>query len=390
VGISSYLIAVYAFSLFFSIWLYNFDSKYQHASFLPSIIFCASLLLYFVPFFKKELKIEATTNPKFVKHFCIVGYGLSIILIIGCLLLLPKIQETIAYGLVESRQSMYRGEDSFMPYTLTEHIGHSTVKWLGGLSYSILIMFFYALAFIKNKILLKALLILSSLSATYWGLLVGGRTNLIYWVLFFLFCLILFWPYLSKKSKRIIFIVSIVFFSIIGSYFIFISIERAERGHGGETGNFLKLYAGQSYLNFCYFYENMNYHPYSLYRIFPLTSNLLLERFDLREYRDLIYSNSKMDIGLFYTLLGDLYVDVGLIGMFIYSIIYFLITKRVMKRKRFTLSNLLILGVLYQIPLHGIFYYSLWKMESSACIIITILIAIYLYPNKLFSQNGRS
>ena len=389
--ISTYLIAVYVFSLLSSIILYNsnFQFQYQYATLLPSIIFCIMLFLYFFPFFKKEFKIEASSAPDFVRRFSFVGYGISILLIIGCFLLLPKIQEAISFGLVESRQSMYREEDVFTAYTITEHLGHSILRWLSGLSYAILIMFLYAVSFIKKKSLLKCLLLLSSLSATYLGLLVGGRTNLIYWVLFFFFCLILFWHYLTKIKKRIVSIATVAFFSILGSYFIFISVTRAELSHDSKTYDFLISYAGQSYLNFCYFFENMNYHPYSLYRIFPLTSNVLFGRFNLREYRDLIYSNTQMDIGIFYTLLGDFYVDMGLIGMFLYSIIYFLIAKRLMKRKIFNLSNLLILGILYQIPLHGVFYYSLWKMESTFCVIIVLLISKYLSSGKKFVSNGK-
>ena len=48
----------------------------------------------------------------------------------------------------------------------------------------------------------------------------------------------------------------------------------------------------------------------------------------------------------------------------------------------FSLSDLLILGILYQIPLHGIFYYSLWRMESTTCVLLTILIAKFLGLKK--------
>ncbi len=381
-GITSYLVGVYTFSLFFSVWLYKSELQFQHASFLPSVIFCLTLLLYFIPFFKKELRIVESTNSKFIRRFCLLGYVVSGVLLIGSLFLLSKIQEVFAYGLVNSRISMYRGVEIFNSYSTKEHIGHSILKWLCGLSYSVMILFFYAASFIRKKVLLKSLLILSSLSATYLGLLVGGRTNLIYWVLFFIFCVIIFSPYLPKKSKRLIFLTSLVLFSLIGSYFIFITIGRAEYGHGGEAGLFLITYIGQPYLNFCYFLDNLHYHPYTLYRIFPLTSTTLLGRFNLADYRDLIEANSQMDIGIFYTLLGDFFVDVGLVGMLIYSIAYYVVAKRVMKRRVFNLSNLLIVGMLYQIPLHGIFYYSFWKIESSVCVLLTVLMSKYLYIKK--------
>lgn len=383
--IASYLIGVYTFSVFFSIILYHSSSapEYQYANFIPSMLFCVFLLFYFIPFFKKEFIIESSDNRIFLRRFEIVGKGLSLILIIGCIFLLTKIKEAIAYGLVDTRIAMYKDENVFTSYNIIEHIGHSILKWLGGLCYTVLIMFFYAYSFIRKQYLLKVLLLISSLSAIYLGLLVGGRTNLMYWMLTFIFCLVLFWPNLSAKKKRQITMVSLVTLALLFAYLIFISIGRAAAAHGGETESFLLTYAGQSYLNFCYFYENLNFHHYTGYRIFPLTSSLLFGSFDLNEYRDLIMFKSGMNIGIFYTFLGDIFVDTGLIGMFLYSVIYYIIVKKVMKRKFFTLSDLLILGILYQIPLHGLFYYSFWKTESSACIILTIIIAKYLQTNKI-------
>lgn len=390
--IASYLIGVYTFSIFCSILLYQTSSnhEYQYTNFIPSILFCVFLLFYFIPFFKKEFVIKSSDNRIFLRRFEIVSKGLSLILIIGCVFLFTKIKEAIAYGLVDTRIAMYKDENVFTSYNIIEYVGHSILKWLSGLCYTILIMFFYAYSFIKKQYLLKVLLIISSLSAIYLGLLVGGRTNLIYWVLTFIFCLVLFWSYLSAKKKRSITIVSLVTLGLLFAYLIFISIGRAAVGHDGDTENFLLIYAGQSYLNFCYFYENLNFHQYTGYRIFPLTSSLIFGSFDLNEYRDLIMSQSGMNIGIFYTFLGDIFVDTGLIGVFLYSVIYFNVVKKVMKRKIFTLSDLLILGILYQIPLHGLFYYSFWKTESSACIILTIIIAKYLQTNKILDGKYKS
>lgn len=383
--IASYLIAVYTFSLLFSIILYNStsDSQYKFANLVPSVVFCIFLMFYFIPFFKRDITIVQTNNVVFLRRFSIVGKILSLILLIGCLCLLTKIREAFAYGLVDTRVAMYSDENIFTSYTPIEHIGHSILRWLSGLCYTVLIMFFYAYSFINKQRLLKALLLISSLSAVYLGLMVGGRTNLMYWILFFIFCLVLFWPHFSSYKKRTITILSLTTLGLLIGYMIFITIGRAAVAHGGDTENFLVTYAGQSYLNFCYFFENLDFHAYSLRRIFPLSSTILNGRFDLNEYRDMIMYKTGMNIGIFYTFLGDIFVDTGLLGMFMYTIFYFTLARRAMRRKVFTLSNLLILGVLYQIPLHGLFYYSFWKMESSACIILIILISTYLRTYKI-------
>ncbi|MEA4821998.1 MAG: hypothetical protein VB122_07245, partial [Erysipelotrichales bacterium] len=65
-------------------------------------------------------------------------------------------------------------------------------------------------------------------------------------------------------------------------------------------------------------------------------------------------------------------------------IVYFLISRRFLRRNSLSLSNLLILGIIYQIPLHGVFYYSFWTKESSVCIIITLILAKYLKSSKKY------
>ncbi|MEA4821015.1 MAG: O-antigen polymerase, partial [Erysipelotrichales bacterium] len=324
--ISSYLIAVYAFSVFFSIFLYNSsDPYYRHTSFIASIVFCVSLFLYFSPYFRKELFIESNNNSRFIRRFSIVGYIISITLLIGCILLFSKIMEVASFGLVEARHLAYTEDETLTSFTTLQHIGHSDLRWLSGLSYTMLIMFFYAMSFIKGKVFLKVLLFLSSLSATYLGITNGGRTRLIYWILFFIFTLILFRPYLSKRTKKIIFSVSVLFFSLIGLYFAYITFGRADV-LGRTTGNFLIEYVGQPYLNFCNFYENFHYKHFTLYRIFPLTSYFISGLFDLTEYRDKVYAHSHMEINGFNTFIGDFYIDVGLLGIIVYSIVYFLIS----------------------------------------------------------------
>src|SRR5690606_39198819 len=200
----------------------------------------------------------------------------------------------------------------YSSYNVIEHMGHSTLKWFSGVCYALLIMFFYAYAFIKKELLLKYMLLISSLSAVYLGLLVGGRTNLMYWILSFIFCLVLFWPHFTPSKKRLITIVSLVTLGLLLSYMIYVTIERALIGHSGETGNFLLSYAGQSYLNFCYFFENLNNHEYTIQRILPITSSIFSGDFNLNEYRDTVFYKTGMNIGIFYTFLGDIYVDLGI------------------------------------------------------------------------------
>ena len=68
-------------------------------------------------------------------------------------------------------------------------------------------------------------------------------------------------------------------------------------------------------------------------------------------------------------------------GLILFAFVFTRIANRIMKRESFGLSQLIYLGIIIQIPLFGVFYYSFYKMEVTVSIIIAILIARYLDPN---------
>lgn len=375
---SSYLIGVYACSVFLSFFLLKDKPNDYYVSFIPSIIFCLMLTVYFFPFFRRSPFLVQDSSLEFTKKFTFIGYFFGGLLILSMIFLYTRISDVFAWGLAETRQAMYRGEDVFRAYTIFEHLGHSCIKWLGGVCYTLMIMLFYSIAFMPGKRALKIILLISTLASAYYGSLSAGRTNLTYWLLYMFFCLSIFWKYMSFKSKRYLTVILLSLLGLLLIYFGSVTIQRARLGHGGETGEFLIGYMGQSYPNFCKFMDECNWHPYSFRRILPLTSTIFLGRFNLVEYRAEIYDKTNLNIGIFYTHLGDIFVDIGIIGLFIYSLIFYLITKRVMNKKIMVLSDYLVIGLLYQIPLFGVFYYNLWKMETSAGIITTLLISIYL------------
>lgn len=375
-SVSWYLVLVYTISLLFSVKLINSPDYTFEITLEGTLVFIVFLMPYFFVYAIKPPIIKKQESSSFERKFSKVGYTISILLLVGTILLLTKIQQVFAYGLVDAREDMYLGDDYIFSYTPVEHIGHSILRWLGALSYGQLLMFFYAFVFFEGKKLLKILLLLSSCSAIYFGLLLGGRTTLIYWVLYLGFCLVLFWPLMDLGKKKTLAITLSVPFGVLSVYFISITIARASLGDD-TADNFFIRYAGQTYLYFCDFYENIQWHPYSLQRVFPLSSSIILGRFDLNTYRDLIALHTNKTMNVFYTFLGDIFVDLGMFGLVIFTVVYVRLTKSVLK-KRLDLSSLLKLGVLIQVPLHGLFYYSMWQMENTVCIIITLIIAKYL------------
>ncbi|HCJ07756.1 MAG TPA: hypothetical protein DHV96_05165 [Lachnospiraceae bacterium] len=385
--VSSYLVAVYAVMMFFAIRLsltsYSYYPYSSHDSLLIGGLLTLLLVSCILPFFREKPVIIHDESEEFLNKFFTIGSILSVVLIIGMILLAPYVVQTAAYGLVNARAAMYLGESVITSYSLTGHIGHSILRWFGWLGYLNLIFFFYSLIYIRRNILFKIGLLISSFGSVWIGILNGGRTYVVYWLLFFLFCLAAFYKEFTFKRKRQVFIVLIIALIIVFRYFAFVTAGRVENSSWFTSSEeFLVNYAGQPYTTFIHYFENCTWHPYNFKRLLPLTTTAIFGRFNLTEYRSEIMSHNGVNVNGFSTFLGDIYVDIGLIGLLIYVFIFVLTVKKVMSCQKFDLARMIYLGIVIQIPLFGVFYYSFYRIETIVSIIVALLIANYLNPKS--------
>ncbi|MDU2205017.1 MAG: O-antigen polymerase [Thomasclavelia ramosa] len=388
-NISIYLLLIYTLSILFSIFLSNISPKYMnmYPKLIPSILFCIFIYLCIKPFFIHEPTIEGFKDKKVEKKFILVGYVVSALLIIGIILVLPKIRYTFSYGIGNVREDMFKGLFDFSESGATM-IGTRILLWLGNLCYPIIIMFFYSLAFLKRNFILKMMLFISSFAEIILGFFVGGRTNIIYYALFFLYALIMFYKYLTKNKKFYIMLVSMLTLFIILLYLFVVTTSRFGATENGTT-NSLISYIGQPYINFCYFFSEFNWHPYTFERIFPLTSSVLFGEFDMYAFRTLLEANTGLNIGVFYTFLGDIFVDLGVFGLSAFVFIYNRLGTRIIQKKsnNYNISSLFNFSILYIIPLHGIFYYSAYQKYVIFSFILTVLLGWYIIGKVKFGRK---
>lgn len=378
----TYLTAVYTLSLLFSIKLVSADLYYYQSSVLGSIAYTILIFAFFKPFARNLNTINGFSSKLQEIRFCKIAYVLSAVVILGMLLILPIVLDVLKNGLGDIRSMMYKdGSSSYMiKATGITRIGAIIVGWFNGFSYVFLGMFFYAFTFIERKRLLKVMLLVASLSASYQGLQVAGRTKIMYWMMMFLLLLYLFYPLLTNEKKNVIRKLSLVLLFPAVSYFMSVTFARTIGSN--DTYDFLSSYLGQSYLNFCTFWESMNFDHVYTGRIFPLFHFIFGDRYNEEIYRDLIMNKTGLNIGIFYTMLGDFLVDIGKIGMLLYTAVYYVVANKILNKSVYSLPMLIIFIVIIQIPLHGLFYYSLWREESSFCTILAITIAYYLNKVK--------
>ena len=324
-------------------------------------------------FSERTLHIAGFNNDLQKLRFIQIGYTLSIILILMMIAVAPAINNAFDIGLDDVRSDMYAGETEVFSDSIIESLGRYMLKWMANLCYPMLIMFFYSACFLHGHILLKLLLFISSLSRMFYTMSIGSRSSVIYYLLFFVVCILIFYPYLNRKTKAVTFSFSSVFLAAIIGYFIYVSNLRSE-----YTGNdYLLRYAGQSYANFCNYFDNLNWHAFTLRRVLPFSSYLLGGKWSLSEYDIEVLDKTGMELGQFSTMMGTFFIDIGIVGLLVYSLIYNRIASYVMKASYFDITQLLWLSIVIQVPLHGVFYYSLHTVEASAAIIMTLLIGFH-------------
>ena len=388
-GVSVYLIGVYTVSLIFSILYtsqYNEFSRYEEAI-IPSILYCVLLYICIKPFNRYTPEIVGFKNNNQLHRFIAVGYSLGIILTISIILVIPQIRFVFDYGVGDIRNDIQQGVVSIGVSGISS-IGYRLLYYFGNMAYPLLLMFFYSIIFIEKRVVFKVLLLIGSLSQVVMGFFVGGRTNIIYYALFFGFSFVLFFKLIPRKRK--IYIISISG-GILAAVIMYISIVSAGRFQGAKEGvDFYNLrYSALPYLNFCKFFEEMHWHPYSLRRIFPFTSDLLLGQLDLLDYRNLILYNTGLGIGTFVTFLGDIFIDIGIIGLVIYVFLYHYLAKRIVIGDNYNISNIMCLGMVYIIPLHGLFYYSAYQSKVTFCMVLTFILAKYINGNIVINFKSR-
>lgn len=332
---------------------------------IPTVLYCGLLSLTIFPFhFIKPKNLTNITN----QHPYIL-LGLCIILLAQALLNLYIIADStmdILNGdLSDARQAHYEGETSLADIKAMTLPG--IVQYFNYLNFSTILaipLFFYYTCVEKKTLWLTSILLFISLSGPLKSIQSADRAELIIYGEMFLFCLVFFQNMLTKVVKRLMYFVGIPFVAIAVTYLTAVSMARFDETDEGASGTTLQ-YAGQSYINFCYFYDNAD--PDLIYpeREIPIISHTLLKS-DYVESKDVRTAKEGFFIGVFATHVGAWMLDIGIMGAIIWSCLFSLlclIIIRYFNRKTFDVSEVLLLFVLATIPIFGIFYYRFYSFQ---------------------------
>lgn len=390
IDVSAYLALLYAFISFFAIlidlWnIYDINGVCVKSpiSFGATFSYCTLLTLSIVPFSRLHsttLRKITITKPQLMD---VVSWGLILTFIITLFMLFNDIHTALTSDLREVRNLIY-GDDSnqkirglewwlMLPSTLFSQFS------------PIAILFFYInVTNSRKSTLFNYLLLASSVTPILSAILIAGRSQIIYWLLSYILCFFLFKNQMEAQHRKIIVRPFLVLAGVLAVFFASVTIARFASDtldSDANTFNSIVSYIGQSFINYNDFYNNYVCHQITLNRIFPVSHYFIFDpEWTLDSYRELILSKTGMNIGIFYTFLGDLMVDLDKIGMIVFVLLFAILSTYLSRQEEdnsLPIYRILLIQMLILIPLQGLFYYSFHRVDVGYYIIGTILLSLF-------------
>lgn len=336
-----------------------FDGWEPELNVVPTFLYCGLITLTILPF--TLIKVDRLTNiidshPILTRCFVVM---IAAEALLNLYIVADSTVSILSGDLKEVRDMLYNDEMSpadiklegmptifkFFDYTL--HV-----------TFLALPLFFYYSCIKKYSLWFTAPLLLISVSPIIRALQTADRTELVNYGIMFGYCLVFCKNIITKKIKWFISLIGLPIVAIASIYLVAVTAARFDDTDEGSSGSVLQ-YAGQPYLNFCYFYENHNESLIYMQREFPILSHVCFKQ----EYSDVKAERTAKEgffIGVFATHIGSWILDVGKMGAILISVGFSILVTLVIyryDRTSFDLGDALFLFVLANIPLFGIFYY---------------------------------
>ena len=355
---------------------------------IPTFLYCGLITLTILPFsFIRPEKLENIGN---VHRYAIYAFTFLIILqgIVVYYLVVGFLSDILNGDFKDLKNYGYAGDITpadakmlTMPFPIQLMYYFSFMTLLG------LPLFFYYSCVEKRSLWVTMPLLAISISPILRGMLMADRTEIIHYGLMFFFCLTFFQKLITRKVRNFLLIASLPVTLVGITYIVAVSSSRFESEEEGAAGSMLE-YAGQSYVNFCYFYDNHDSELYYIERETPMISYFVFKNqyVDTKEERS---AKEGFFIGVFASHVGSWLLDTGVIGSTLISLFFALLCCIVIKwynRTDFDVAEVLMLFALGTIPTFGIFYYRYYSFQTA--VVYTAAIALYIFSKYVFVWNS--
>lgn len=349
---------------------------------VPTIIYCILHTILILPFCRlnpQHIKDISISSEKIFNWF---AYFLIAVALLNLYIVADNvIQVLINKDFAAVRSAHYAGDK-----TLAEMKAESLPRIVGYFYYfnrtTILALpcFFYSLCFLNKKWWFNLCLLFCALSLPLYGIINADRTEIIFFTQCCCLCFFLFRPFIKRRQwkflKRILIPLSVIIIVYIGA----ITIARfGDREYGAQSGAL--QYAGQGYLNFCYFFDNCNNKHIHTERMLPLTNKIIQDQIDYTLLREEISSEQGFFISVFATYLGDFLCDTGIGGMLLWALCFLVLLLLTIAKTTDVISfgQMFWYYMMATIPMFGIFYYSYFSWLQVVCIIVCAIMSILFH-----------
>ena len=354
-----------------------FDQTDIELNLLPTVTFCALHTLCLLPFSMIHSKEIKTISQNGEKTLFYVTLLLIFVGLINFYLIFDSTLEILQGDLSTIRSDHYKGILS--PAQVKAQSMPSILGYIYYLNVSTMLaipIFFYYLCLGKKKWWWNIIVLFTSMSVPLAGIQMADRTEILLYIQMFVFCLIFFRNLMPKKIKKGMKILLIPISFLLIFYVSAVSIARFDKREGGATESAIQ-YAGQGYLNYCFFWEKANSDYIATEREFPLLNHSIAKIDSNPERRSERSGKQGFFISVFPTYLGDIMLDITKWGMAIWAIFFFLTTTLVIKashREEFNVGEMIGIFICAVVPIFGIFYYRYFYYTYTFLLIITAII----------------
>lgn len=215
------------------------------------------------------------------------------------------------------------------------------------------VLFFYAIVK-KKKWYVILLVSLSLISPVFLSLMTGGRGAAYALLTILVLNFLLFLSYFNKKTIKRVMRIVLVFGILLASLLIIMTFARSE-GESDIAINQITRYIGEGWVNFAEtgWYTKVHTEGHSIINGTGYTfMKEISDFFESRKWEELSdYTHMRMYV--YYTVIGDFYIDFGLIGGLLFtSLLAFFFYKTVYKRPD-NFSSLIIINLYAKLGLTG-------------------------------------
>lgn len=389
VEVSVFLSALYAVSAFCAILCVNlhflgsggiqYTNEDLQLNAIPTITYCLLHTILILPFSKINPSRINDINISSNHLFDLFAYFLFAVALLNIYIVADNIiQVFIQKDFTSVRTAHYAGDE-----TLAEAKAKTLPRLLGYFYYfnrtTILALpcFFYSLCFLNKQTWFNIALIISALSLPLYGISAVDRTEFIFFAQSCCLCFLLFRPFIQDTQWQFLKKILIPLGIIMLLYVSAVTIVRFGDKDQGAKGGALQ-YAGQGYLNFCYFFDNCNSNHIHTERMLPLTNKIYQGEINYTDLRDKIGEEQGFPISIFASYLGDFLCDSGIIGMLLWALCFLLLLLLTIAKTTDTMSfgQIFWYYLMATIPMFGIFYYPYFTWLQVVCIIICAIMSI--------------